>query len=60
MNHQQEVHQLDNSHLGEINAPQHFIVTVIGHYVVCIGLYGAVNELVVVRVGRDEVEAVGR
>ena len=56
MNQQQKVHQLDNSHFGEINVSKHFIVIVIGHYVACISLYGAVNELVVIRVSSDEVE----
>jgi len=58
MNQQQEVHQLDNAHLGEVNVSKHFIVIVIGYNIACVGLYGAVNELVVIRVCRDEVETI--
>ena len=56
MNQQQKVHQLYNTHFREINVPKHFIVFIIGHNVACVGLYGAVNELVVIRVSGDKVE----
>ena len=56
MNQQQKVHQLYNTHFREINVPKHFIVFIIGHNVTCVGLYGAVNELVVIRVSGDKVE----
>lgn len=58
MNHQQEVHQLNDSHFWEINLPQYVIVVVVGHNVSCVSLYGTVNELVVVGVGCDEVEMI--
>lgn len=60
MNHQQEVHQLDYSYTGKLDVPQHIVVVVVGHYVVCIGRDGTVHELVVIGVGIDEVEAVVR
>ena len=31
MDHQQEIHQLDNAHLWEVNVAKHFIVIVISH-----------------------------
>ena len=58
MNHKEEFHQFNDTHLGEVNLSQHVVMVAVGHYVASVGLYGAVNELVIVRVGGDEVEAV--
>ena len=60
MNHQQEIHQLNDSHFREVNLPQYVIVVVVGHNVSRIGLYGTVNKFVVIGVGSDEVEMVSR
>ena len=51
MNHQQEVHQFDDTHFGEINLAQHIVMVVVGYYIVCIGLYGTINKLIVIRGG---------
>ena len=56
MNHQQEVHQFYNTHLREIDVLQYIVMFVVSYNVTCVGLYGAINELVVVRVCCDKVE----
>ena len=58
MNHQQEIHQFNESHFREFDVSQHIVMMVVGNNIVCIGLYGAVNELIVIRVGSDEVETI--
>lgn len=58
MNHQQEIHQFNEPHFREVDVSQHIVMMVVGNNIVCIGLYGAVNELVVVWVCGDEVEVV--
>ena len=57
MNHQQEVHQPDNAHFGEIDVSKHIVMLVVGYDIVCVGLYGAINEFIVVRVCGNKVEA---
>lgn len=37
---------------------QHIVMMVVGDNVMCIGLYGAVNKLIVVWIGGNEVEVV--
>ena len=58
MNHQQEIHQFNEPHFREVDVSQHIVMMVVGNNIVCIGLYSAVNELVVVWVCGDEVEVV--
>ncbi len=58
MNHQQEVHQFDDTHFGEINLAQHIVMVVVGDNIVCIGLYGTINKLIVIRVGCYKVEMI--
>ena len=58
MNHQQKIHQFNEPHFREVDVSQHIVMMVVGDNIVCIGLDGAVNELVVVWVCGDEVEVV--
>ena len=58
MNHLQEIYQFDNSHFGKFNLAQHIVMMVVGYNVTCIGLYGTINKLVVVRVCGDEVKMI--
>ena len=58
MNHQQEIHQFNESHFRKWDVSQHIVMMVVGDNIVCIGLYGAVNKLVVIWVGGDEVKVV--
>lgn len=58
MNHQQEIHQFNESHFRESDVSQHIVMMGVGDNVMCVGLYGAVNKLVVVWVGCDKVEVV--
>ena len=44
MNHQQEIHQFNESHFREFDVSQHIVMMVVGDNVVCIGLYGVVNN----------------
>ena len=38
--------------------PQHIVMMVVGDNVTCVGLYGTINKLVVVRVCGDEVKMI--
>ena len=58
MNHLQEIYQFDNSHFGKFNLAQHIVMMDVGYNVTCIGLYGTINKLVVVRVCGDEVKMI--
>ena len=58
MNHLQEIYQFDNSHFGKFNLAQHIVMMVVGDNVTCVGLYGTINKLVVVRVCGDEVKMI--
>ena len=44
MNHQQEIHQFNESHFRKFDLSQHIVMMVVGDNVVCIGLYGVVNN----------------
>ena len=58
MNHLQEIYQFDNSHFGKFNLAQHIVMMIVGDNVTCIGLYGTINKLVVVRVSSDKIEMI--
>ena len=58
MNHLYKIHQFDNSHFGKFNLAQHVVMMVVGDNVTCVGLYGTINKLVVVRVCSDKIEMI--
>ena len=60
MNHQQEVHQFNDAHFGEVYLAQYIVVMVVGHYVMCIGHDGTVNKLVVIMVRGNKIETESR
>ena len=60
MNHQQEIHQPNDTHLWEFYLSQYVVMLVICHDVASVGSNSAVNKLVVIRVGCNQSEVIIR
>ena len=60
MNHQQEIHQPNDTHFWEFYLSQYVVMLVICHDVASVGLDGTINKFVVIGVSSDEIKAKSR